>query len=52
LKLQLSDKNYYGKCKLILFVEITSATKTNPKRKNKKSIKVKTAMVKKPARRK
>jgi hypothetical protein len=32
--------------------EVISATKTNSKRKNKKSIKVKTTMVKKPARRK
>jgi hypothetical protein len=32
--------------------EVISTTKTNPERKNKKSIKVKTTMVKKPARRK
>jgi len=52
LKLQLPDKNYYGKCKLILFTEMKNATKANPKRKNTKCIKTETTMVKKPARRK
>jgi hypothetical protein len=49
-KLFAEDKSKSVKAEKVK--EVTSAKKTNPKRKNKNGIKVKTTMVKKPARRK